>query len=447
MTITFHKGMGTRRTSSHQETVDLLSAEQLRAIVGVVLADPEPDSREMLRSIPMAGCSPRVFWSLVRLYGGDVQRGLRLLLPNKDWTWLESRKRTLSEKALENERQKKEGENRRASDADDINSTRVRGPQDDAAVQSRASSCSLYLDSLVTDLKGLTLEELWQDKDFPSELRTAVCPVKLQLLFCGSRVSGSTSEDGGPVLRMACLDLETWRSKLDLARTARVTGADEREEGGGNAAAVADLLTLARRRVVSRVWTRLCDDLVSSVPGLSTGEVMEALCALGIAGIVQAAPWRLAPETLVAESALLGRIPLDGWRRMLDTCEEVLQWCPALVEAVGEDEGDMGEHEEEGEDEDEDETEEQERVRLRKESWVLHDESSGEASPFPYAGRRVRVTVSSEEDGTGGVEVIGTLLAYLPPTDEEPQALWKAWLPDGLGRQDLEKEEVEMALA
>jgi len=131
----------------------------------------------------------------------------------------------------------------------------------------------------------------------------------------------------------------------------------------------------------------------------------------------------------------------------LDTCEEVLQWCPALVEAVGEDEGDMGEQEEEGEDEDEDETEEQERVRLRKESWVLHDESSGEASPFPYAGRRVRVTVSSEEDGTGGVEVIGTLLAYLPPTDEEPQALWKAWLPDGLGRQDLEKEEVEMALA
>ena len=70
MAVTFHRGLGSRASSTEQETVDLLGEEQLRAVVNIVLTSQETEAKETLRPIHMAGCSPRVFWSLVRLFGG-----------------------------------------------------------------------------------------------------------------------------------------------------------------------------------------------------------------------------------------------------------------------------------------------------------------------------------------------------------------------------------------
>ena len=67
----------------------------------IVLEDPDKDAREMLKPRNMAGCSPRIFWSLVREGGPNLRRGLESLFPPPlySWAWLEERRRLHSEKA------------------------------------------------------------------------------------------------------------------------------------------------------------------------------------------------------------------------------------------------------------------------------------------------------------------------------------------------------------
>ena len=60
---------------------------------------------ELLKPFKMALVSPRVFWNLVKHYGGDVRAGLGQLLPHTDWAFLDERKRARSDKAEANSRQ------------------------------------------------------------------------------------------------------------------------------------------------------------------------------------------------------------------------------------------------------------------------------------------------------------------------------------------------------
>lgn len=129
MVVTFAKGMGSRLML--EDKVDFLSLDKLKAVVqfissGMQAANTAVDSEEaadsvidsetrdynmnMLKPAAMAGCSPRVFWSLVRHFGGDVIRGLALLIPEQDWNWLSERPRRLSEKAAANLEMKREQE-------------------------------------------------------------------------------------------------------------------------------------------------------------------------------------------------------------------------------------------------------------------------------------------------------------------------------------------------
>lgn len=96
--VTFSKGLGAK--SQFEETVDRIPREQVSAVVSMIARDPE--SREMLKPHNFAGCSPRMFWSLVEYWGGDVPRALRLASPGVDWSFLETRDRKLSEKAAAN---------------------------------------------------------------------------------------------------------------------------------------------------------------------------------------------------------------------------------------------------------------------------------------------------------------------------------------------------------
>jgi hypothetical protein len=166
LNVKFHKGAGNR--SYFYETVDLLSLLKLKAVVGLLLADSPTQAvshsssaassvtsadivdltadnntdsrsdrgpiqsnstsspagcandtdgrqqRDLLRPGHMAGCSPRVFWSLVYHYGPNIPSALAQLLPDRDWGWLVEggrgdgegvRLKILSEKARENRRQ------------------------------------------------------------------------------------------------------------------------------------------------------------------------------------------------------------------------------------------------------------------------------------------------------------------------------------------------------
>ena len=96
--ISFSKGDGAK--SRLEETVDRIPREQVAAVVGMIARDPE--SREMLKPHNFAGCSPRMFWSLVEYWGGDVPRALRLAAPGVDWGFVDTRDRKPSEKAVAN---------------------------------------------------------------------------------------------------------------------------------------------------------------------------------------------------------------------------------------------------------------------------------------------------------------------------------------------------------
>lgn len=132
MMVTFPKGMGSRLIL--EDRVDFLALDKLRAVVMFVLSgmrsasasdvgaahrpgdlcitemdfETKSYNRNMLKPAAMAGCSPRVFWSLVRHFGGDIISGLSQLMPQENWSWLAERPRRLSAKAAENEEVKRE---------------------------------------------------------------------------------------------------------------------------------------------------------------------------------------------------------------------------------------------------------------------------------------------------------------------------------------------------
>lgn len=86
----------------YEEFVDLYPAVLVKAVLTQVAQSGGVD---FLRPYHMARCSPRMFWSVVRLYGPDVEASLQQLVPSADWVSLSTRKRRKSAKALENERQ------------------------------------------------------------------------------------------------------------------------------------------------------------------------------------------------------------------------------------------------------------------------------------------------------------------------------------------------------
>lgn len=114
MKVTFSKGEGSK--GHFEETVDRVPRLQVSAVVRMIAGEPE--SREMLKPHNMAGCSPRIFWSLVEYWGGDVPAALRRAAPDVKWDFLDTRDRRLSEKAMANaateEAQRKQTEERKA---------------------------------------------------------------------------------------------------------------------------------------------------------------------------------------------------------------------------------------------------------------------------------------------------------------------------------------------
>ena len=81
MDVSFPLKPESTRSAVHVETVDLLSQELLRAILLSCLEEKDPAAREFLKPVNMSKASPRIFWSLIKAYGGDIPSAMRQLFP------------------------------------------------------------------------------------------------------------------------------------------------------------------------------------------------------------------------------------------------------------------------------------------------------------------------------------------------------------------------------
>lgn len=81
-----------------EEIHQAFSKEELQSIIKIVIEDPDDKGMELLKPYKMTLYSPRTFWSLVYHFK-DVKKGLETLFPNRDWSYLDERKKVLTEKA------------------------------------------------------------------------------------------------------------------------------------------------------------------------------------------------------------------------------------------------------------------------------------------------------------------------------------------------------------
>jgi hypothetical protein len=93
MNVTFPLKPESQRSAMHTESVDMLSAELLRAVLLAALEDDGGEgSREFLKPVNMSKASPRIFWSLIKAYGSDISSALSQLFPQVNywhvWTHL-----------------------------------------------------------------------------------------------------------------------------------------------------------------------------------------------------------------------------------------------------------------------------------------------------------------------------------------------------------------------
>lgn len=111
-TAKYSKGKVGNQRGFHTDSFQLISKEALKAVIRAVYSDEDGGGKEMLRGRNMAQLSPRVFWSLIYHFKSDgvksIEEALQKLEPSLDWKVLEGRKKTLSEKARENLRQKQQ---------------------------------------------------------------------------------------------------------------------------------------------------------------------------------------------------------------------------------------------------------------------------------------------------------------------------------------------------
>ena len=91
-----------------EDEVELLDVDELKALILYLLQMGDDVVSNNLKPYEMARQSPQVFWSLVKLYGGDVIAGLKTMLPDQSFDGLDERVRKISQKGEQNRKQEEE---------------------------------------------------------------------------------------------------------------------------------------------------------------------------------------------------------------------------------------------------------------------------------------------------------------------------------------------------
>ena len=165
--VIFDKGSGFR--GNYEDDFELLDNNKLKGVISLLIdeygleeTEDRESARDMLKPVNMAKCSPRVFWSLVKNHGPDLNGALASMFPNHDWSFLYQRKKLLSEKAKENKAQKKggggtkqnSGANQQKSSSDDNDNV------DETKEQNEKNEISIYLQKIEPILESLEFSNL-----------------------------------------------------------------------------------------------------------------------------------------------------------------------------------------------------------------------------------------------------------------------------------------------
>jgi hypothetical protein len=491
----------------YEETVDIIDRAVLRATLKIPLDDSEPGGmREHLKPVNLARGSPRLFWSLVRLFGQDVAGGLKQLFPEvTDWSWLTDRRRELSEKARMNQQQEREAAAEKAArkreraggksatdggdDDDDDDVVFVGGSQAEPSAAAAAAAAApaiavapaspaghdfsamlaadLYMDvALEATLRATTMDGLVDANFLPALVayfdghNSALLLAALDfyeprvvdainaVVAATSSSSTSSSSSAPQLVSMDVLEMWVQTAQHQLMRSTMNVLC------GGCRKLKAKLAKFDKIKYPGQLWAvkpeKLHKVLLQHDPSLSNvrltrGDIVQPFSLGWVEWMVGTArgitygrrtedvvSWMKAcrPDTDAARARKAAKDAAAAGSPDSDTLAAEADVAEAVDEGFDEYDPDDDDEEEEQEQDDDDDA-------FKKEGWLFG------ATDHPFIGHRVRVFVLSEEYWDEA-----TVAAYLPPTDEEPMALWKVRLAIGEKKwaQDLEEHEVVEAM-
>jgi hypothetical protein len=394
--VTYSKGIQ-GRTEYTDPKVELLDRVKLKAVVGLVLADDDDgdnSSREMLKSVNMAGCSPRVFWSLVRLFGADIEKGLFELFPQQNWAFLKGRKRVMSEKAAENKRQELG-----LPDEEVVRST-VEG------VQQTEESSSTQILLPATEEENMIVADLDITTAGIAEWLGARCPSdtgkKIIMHFGGGEAA---------LLRLADYKDEASSDTIDSLPDTVLGGIDLNEWIKG-----------IRRKLYSVFWHKVMCFLCPSPEPENYEKLRKLIEKRKLAHPKYIAGWKRDPAGLSALLSSHGSVTESGATAAAQLANLLIITCNSWI----------SEYEPEGtarlDEEDEDDV-------LRAEGWLF--EATARLSLFPSTVHLIGKNVFCRLDEDNEEQAM--IYAYAPPTATEPDALWKVLFKDG-ERVDIDSE-------
>lgn len=443
LNITFHKGSTGGKNSVYHESVELLPDDLLHEVVKAALSEDNQnfEGKEVLKPMNLAKCSPRIFWSLIYRYGNNIIETIKNILKDIDdkCEWLIERKKELSEKAKLNLEQKMEKEakaNERKRKQLEKNNKKL--ANNDIVSDNEGDNIEKHKSEIDPYIMKL-LNEVNLDKIIPEEWQEAVYNLlngknKSALNFItlsleSEKICENISEKHENKIQLSVDQLDCW-----VENTKDV--------------------------ILYIIWSLIC--------GGGSNRLRKVLRKLRIRNLEEILIWKNAPEGL-----LEGLISLDTGLKELrfNWCSEKIKekhfiniehinwmceqsevllkefnWLPSNYISITEEEGliDNGEnlkpHEKPTEGEDEE--------------WITTPEENN-------VGRRVRLFVDREEGSNEGFFwEEGVIIGFLPPTEDEPMALWRVELDEcdfeGISKsstgkkdkvfEDLEEEEIQFSM-
>jgi hypothetical protein len=482
--IRFHRGFGSR--TYFEETVDLLSDEVLKELMKVALNDDEEGSgmgREVLKPMNLSKCSPRIFWSLVYHHGPNLIEAIKELLKGIDDNceeWLLDRKRELSEKARENQRQKETEEQekqarKRRKLGGNMNQTEGTTDEPEVIDMIDDESVPAAVEVVVSPLKRRLLTFLSKipfENNFPEAYeRTLFQFFQSTSTNSSSATSSSSSSSSGSDCPSSAL-IQLANHRITRESLQHLNSSSTTSSKGSQTIYEEQLeswISLAQHRLFSVFWNQIC--------GGGSERTRKALEKLRIRVPSELKIWKSAPEGLLkgllAIDPILDEISFY-WNesleisntssssssnetkktltkeiiaKLISLCEkfeESFPWMKTLSGVILED----------LQNEEQEETTEENETNNWEEDWQFHKKTDR------FIGQKCRVVIRSEddeeeeEDESGakkkttassssfadpmeenlfvrcGYWEDGTCVAVLPATEEEPMALWRVRLDE-----------------
>jgi hypothetical protein len=315
---------------SYQGSVDKTKTEEHvdcipRDVLEAVLKGIHASNTEALRPENLALLSPRVLWSLAHIFPdhSSIPEMYQQLLPDLDWAFLRRRAQQLSEKALENMRQKQEvnGEEvngEQAAEAIAAVEHAMEHLQDYTAAERQARQARAALNRL----EGTTSSQDGEDGSAEWKLVTPTEPDRDELYQCIQGTNSTTKTDVPELITklMRECNIHNWRELAnveDVKTLARKLDLPEEE--------VQPWIERAQEKSVDEIIVDICDDNVRAV---------ELLTDKARSGTPKdLAVWRAIPQILY-QRVVVGEeedVPsLEQLRTWSQRAHQVLQECEWL---------------------------------------------------------------------------------------------------------------------